>query len=320
MDEAGSSSGGRLVVGVDDSPGARAALVWALRTAAPRGWTVEVVTALVVDYYWQDAYLLDPRRIDEARQEAGVRVAGLVDEVRSDPALTAATTGVDVRVAVVVGAAAEHLVDLSGTADLLVVGSRGSGAVRGALLGSVSLRCVMHARCPLVVVHEADSAPAGDGVPTVVVGVDGSPPARAALVVAADEARRRGARLEVVAAYRPAGVWSDVPLVTAVTADELRSAVRSTATAEVSAVLGDDPPVEVVVEQGAPAEVLVERARNAELLVVGSRGQGTLPGLVLGSVALRAVARAHCPVMVVHRAARGRSDHPLDLESSAAQT
>jgi nucleotide-binding universal stress UspA family protein len=46
------------------------------------------------------------------------------------------------------------LIDASGDADRLVVGSRGRGAVAAAMLGSVSQACVRHARCPVVVVPD----------------------------------------------------------------------------------------------------------------------------------------------------------------------
>ncbi len=297
-----------MVVGADDSPGGRAALAWALRTAADRGALLEVVSAFSIDYYWNDAYLLDPRRIDTARRETELRTRTLVDEVRRDAADAGApgVEDVEIVVLVVAGAAAEHLVDRSRNADVLVVGSRGRGAVAAALLGSVSLRCVMHAHCPVVVVHEADGPARADGHrPTVVVGVDGSPTARAALEVAAREARRRGARLQVVGAYQPPDTWSDVQAVTAIPADELRESVRSAISADVGEVLGDEgapdrQAVDLDVVEGSPAEVLIRRAAEADLLVVGSRGQATLPGLVLGSVALRVVVGASCPVMLVH--------------------
>jgi nucleotide-binding universal stress UspA family protein len=306
-DDRASRARGRVVVGVDGSPGGRAALDWALRTAAARGAVLEVVSAYAVDYYWTDAYLQDPRRIDHARRDTDARTRTLVHEVRRDgEAASFPRVGdVEVQVVVVAGAAAEHLVDRSRHADLLVVGSRGRGAVAGALLGSVSLRCVMHAHCPVVVVHDvARPRRSGDERPTVVVGVDGSPAARAALEVAAREALSRGARLEVVGAYPPADTWSDVEAVTAIPFEELQQDVWSTVSAEVSDVLGaegtpDRPPVDIVLVEGAPAEVLVQRGDRADLLVVGSRGRGTLPGILLGSIALRAVVRAGCPVMVV---------------------
>ena len=40
-------------------------------------------------------------------------------------------------------------------ADLLVLGHRGRGALRSALLGSVGLQCVMHASVPVTVVRTA---------------------------------------------------------------------------------------------------------------------------------------------------------------------
>jgi nucleotide-binding universal stress UspA family protein len=49
--------------------------------------------------------------------------------------------------------APQALVDRSAEADLLVVGSRGHGGVRGLVLGSVSMQCMLQAHCPVIVVR-----------------------------------------------------------------------------------------------------------------------------------------------------------------------
>jgi nucleotide-binding universal stress UspA family protein len=53
------------------------------------------------------------------------------------------------------GAAGPVLVEASEGADMLVLGHRGLGAVRSAMLGSVGLHCVLHATCPVTVVRPA---------------------------------------------------------------------------------------------------------------------------------------------------------------------
>ncbi|MGO9558424.1 MAG: universal stress protein [Acidimicrobiales bacterium] len=135
----------------------------------------------------------------------------------------------------------------------------------------------------------------------VVVGVDGSPRSLEALGIAAEIARWRGLRLDVVVAWHV--VYPVSPY--GIGFDELISAARDTAEIvlrdAVKEVLGDEPGVEVVgtVEQGSAASVLVRASQGADLLVVGSRGHGGFSSLALGSVGQACVHHAHCPVLII---------------------
>jgi nucleotide-binding universal stress UspA family protein len=174
---------------------------------------------------------------------------------------------VDVRLVVSEGHAVTELLKRSEHADLLVVGSRGRGAMRSALLGSVALHCTTHARCPVVVVHPMSSvAPSA----RVVVGVDGSAESRAALVAALQEARRIGAEVEVVAAYFPADYWTDATLVLVQTVEAIRADLQRRTDEFVADVMreevaaGGAPRVRTAVLEGPAAEVLLQRAQNAD--------------------------------------------------------
>ncbi|MGY1695324.1 universal stress protein [Geodermatophilus sp. SYSU D00814] len=305
-----------MVVGVDGSPGARTALGWALATAARSGAPLEVVSAYPVDFYWADPYLLDTQRLDAIRADTEQRVRDFLAEVRRDPAVAAVpgTAEVEADVVVAGGAPLDHLVARAEGADLLVVGSRGRGGVRSTLLGSVALHCVAHAPCAVVVVHPGAVEPP----PRVVVGVEDSPVSRAALRRAAEEARRLGATLEVVAAYRPEAYWSDLYAITAPPASETEEHARTRAAAIVAEVLGEGAQADVRVVRGAAGEALVERADGAALLVVGSRSRSRVLGMVLGSVALHCAVNAPGPVLVVHPDAAGTATADAAPAAAAA--
>lgn len=138
--------GPRVVVGIDGSTGATAAAEFAVREARLRGARLVAVTALgLADAAHFDPYSVHMHTKMEIVARAEERVAAALRE--SD------TEGLDVRVVVTTEEPARALIDQASFADLLVVGSRGRGGFRGLVLGSVSLRCVLHARCPVTVVR-----------------------------------------------------------------------------------------------------------------------------------------------------------------------
>jgi nucleotide-binding universal stress UspA family protein len=139
---------GRIVVGIDGSESAAEALRWAVGQATLTGATVEAL------YVWHPEALVTlgvPPLVDWEllREAAQARPAEIVREaVGSEP---------DVRVLpkTAMGSPAEELVKRSEKADLLVVGSRGLGGLKGMLLGSVGHHCAAHSYCPVVIVHRA---------------------------------------------------------------------------------------------------------------------------------------------------------------------
>ncbi len=160
------------------------------------------------------------------------------------------------------------------------------------------------------------------GSSEVVVGVDGSVEARAALEFALRDAGRRGARLRVVTAVRAHEYWATeygpIPVPpTRAELDDIAADARRLAE-ETRARLQVDVPVEVTAVSGRPAPVLLDVAAGAELLVLGHRGRGALASTVLGSVGLRCVLHARCPVTVVRPAPADRPDPDLDPAGGTA--
>lgn len=292
----------RSVVGVDGSPGAREALRWAVEDAARRGVRLEVVSTFPVQLFVADPLLLDEGQLEAVRADTEARARAQVEEVRA----ATGRTGVPVDVLAVAGAPAPVLLAASEDAGRLVVGSRGRGAVRSLVLGSVALSCVTHARVPVVVVHPGAEDPDPPALPRVVVGLDGSAASGRALEHAAREAQLLGAEVVAVAAYSAASYWSDAYEVVLPPPERLAEEVRAAAGRQVAqAELPEGVPVRVECAEGAAGDVLVAAAAGARLLVVGGHGQGAVRGLLMGSVALHCVLAGRCPVMVVPEAVEG---------------
>ena len=137
----------RIVVGVDGSDGSMAALAWALEEGRAHGAAVEAVHAWSVPHVAGPMSMYVPEMPYQEFEAAATRILDQAVEKLADQA-----EGVEVTKVVTEGGAGRALCDAAAGADLLVVGSRGYGGVRGLLLGSVSQYCSHHAPCALTVV------------------------------------------------------------------------------------------------------------------------------------------------------------------------
>lgn len=194
-------------------------------------------------------------------------------------------------------------------AELLVIGSRGRGALRSAALGSVSREVASRARCPVVIVPSGErwaETPIGadDADASVVCGVDGSDEALTAAAFAGRLARRLEWRLVLVHARQTLRALAAYPGASTRTPplSGQEDAVRNLAAkiiedAERAAGVG----AVGVVEPGPPAEVLesVADRESARLIVIAARGVGTLRAALLGSVAADLPVAAARPVVVL---------------------
>jgi len=138
----------RIVAGVDGSSPSIAALRWAAHQAELTGGTIDAVIAwefplVASGFGWAPNKAFDDtgcRELADKTLNTAVTEAGL-------PA------GITVNQIVLEGNPAQVLLDAAKDADLLVVGNRGHGAFADALIGSVSVRCLHHATCPVVIVR-----------------------------------------------------------------------------------------------------------------------------------------------------------------------
>jgi nucleotide-binding universal stress UspA family protein len=137
-----------IVVGVDGSAQSDAALRWALKESVCRGARVEALLAYQQEPVFVPATSMALHPYGEMPHRHPAR------ELHANVVLArAAVHGApDVAETVVVGDAADHLVEASRHAALLVIGTRGHGPLVGAALGSVAAKCLRRAECPVVVI------------------------------------------------------------------------------------------------------------------------------------------------------------------------
>ncbi|WP_316524573.1 universal stress protein [Kitasatospora brasiliensis] len=139
----------RIVVGIDGSEPSKAALRWAVGQAVLTGAAVHAVAA----WEYPSLYGWFAPMVDDGFERTASRtLSAEINEILGPD------RPVEVRESLVLGHAAEVLLEAAEDADLLVLGSRGRGTFARTLLGSVSTRCAVHGTCPVVIVRSDGTA------------------------------------------------------------------------------------------------------------------------------------------------------------------
>ena len=286
----------RVLVAVDGSPGARAALAMTIAFPWPAGTRVRSVTA-------QRSAAMGgrPAAVRAGLEHGSRRVAARARRTLAQRWPDAEAVLVDQDPVPAILGEARRM-----RADVIVLGWRSRSAFRRLLLGDVVRDVLRQATCAVLVVKRR-----GRDVRRLVVGVDGSANARRAVAFVAGLARSRGTRVTLVRVLEPIGAPSLGLMPAAVraalarelaalTAERRARARRELARAAVALRRAGVTP-RPLVRTGAPlAELLsVVGASRARLLVVGARGTGGVARLLLGSVAEGALTRCPAPVLIV---------------------
>ena len=271
----------RIVVGTDGSRRADRAVDWAAGRAAALGLPLLILHVVPGRPTPSTPLTAVTASFEEGFHEEALerleRVVRRAHELHDD---------LDVTGEIVEGNAAYVLAQASKEAALVVVGARGESApVTVRLLGGVCDQVTAYASGPIAVIPDEEHA-CPDG--PVVLGVDESPEARAAMWFAFETAAARGVPVVAIHAWQDRDSREIVARVT-----DIVDGMLTEARAEYPEV-----PVEVRVIHGKPHHELVQASKEAGLVVVGSRGIGGFTGLLLGSTSKRVLRDSHCPVVV----------------------
>ncbi|UGT67268.1 universal stress protein [Nocardia gipuzkoensis] len=282
-----------ILAAVDGSACSYQAVAWAAAEAALHRCALHIITSMAIPTGFGPGISMGEADLEWMRRD-GERIlteAARVARTASPGDEPAITTEVSFELAIPL------LIERSARARMLVVGSRGLGAFRRGLLGSVSTATTHHAHCPVAVIHGISAIDAVSARQPVLVGVDGTANSVPAVELAFEEASRR--KVDLVALH----AWSDTSGLDVPVRgwDGARESAEAVLAENLAGWSDRYPDVAVlrVVTADRPARSLLEESANTQLVVVGTHGRGGFASTVLGSTSNALLHSIDVPMIVV---------------------
>lgn len=293
-----------IVVGVDGSDDAVNAARWAASVATRYQTSLHIVHALpsIGHSITDTVAAMRASVMSYQRDCAEIFLRCAEDAVRSEhPGLEVTTLSTDIPVD-------EVLIQTSGSARMIVVGSTDVSAAGALVLGSTTLSVVTHAKCPVVAWRGPNVAPTDS---PIVVGVDDSDSAASALDAGFEFADRFDLKLAAVRSWSKRRPVSALAFPFPVDWDAIEAAewVQLTNKVDRYNMSHIDVDARCFVETSGASAALLRQIEVdcAQLVVVGNRGRDALASAAFGSTTLNLLHHSPVPVMVCHAAHRDRS-------------
>lgn len=307
----------RVLLAIDGSPASDIAVDLVGGLAWPTGTALRVVHAVdlgpgLFGGPWPSLALTQLDELETALQAEGRReLESARDRLVGE--------GRVVTTALLEGRPASTIVDEAATfgADLVVLGSRGHGAIATMLLGSVSAEVITHAHAPVLVARRA-------GIRSILFAWDGSGSAELAARAIETWPVLAGIPVRVVSVADVGLPWwtgfaeagapalGEPAAVLLETADAARAAADALAAVMVDRLRVDRPEAIADRREGDAAHGILTAANehDVDLIVMGTHGRTGLARLALGSVAANVIRHAECSVLVVRGPSKERVDQP----------
>ena len=272
----------RILVGVDGSKDGLRAVGYAMHEALAKEADLWVVT--VVDYAAPIGGLWELVSSQEMLNSLGESAIAQALAFLGDEGFPAGRVTSEVRL----GPPGETLAELSGSAELLVVGRRAVGGLERLFVGSTSVWVAVHAKCPVIVISAASTPQVTGGLGVVAVGINTWPVHSSALEWGFTEAKLRGARLRVVHV---------VPETLGIEGQAFVESANAGLEHQLEGVRSEHPgvQVDVDVQLGDPVAALVATSAAVDLLIIGTHHERAM----LGGPTRGVIAHAHCPVGLI---------------------